>query len=103
MLKHYGLEKEDMREKCSQDTLKNVATKLTNWQLDPLDLGSVAVSTIIMDFKSAQLQQKEYVMKWSTTLHMNATYEELARKLLAARNAALAGEVCEGCKKAVGE
>ena len=104
MLEHYGLTEHNMKkEKCPEDTLKNVAAKLTCWRLDPLNLGSETVKEIENDCNTEELKKRTYLMRWSRKFGFKATYEELARKLLAVGNTALAEEVCKGCRRAVGE
>ena len=64
-------------------------------KLDPLHLGSMAVDEIENNCNTEQLKKMIYLKRWSTECGFKAMYEALARKLLAARNAALAEEVCE--------
>ena len=103
MIESYQLMESDMNEQCSNETLEELAPKLTCWQLDPLHLGRATVGRIERSSDSEEQRQKNYLIRWSKQSGLDATYESLARYFLESGLTALAEDVCRGCGRAVGE
>lgn len=85
----------------SNDHLKRLAPKMTDWQqyfkylgLEEWLLSDIKSNTTL----SCELQAIEVLKLWKKSLLERATYDTLARCLLSAGNAKLGGEVCKLAK-----
>ena len=99
LLAHYELEEADMKKKCSEEALKALAPKLTDWELDHLCMGKETVDSVRSDFKKEEEKKLNYLLRWREECSINATYGEMAKRFMQARKASLAEHVCEECKR----
>ena len=99
LLVYYKLEEADMKERCSEEAIKALAPKLTNWELDHLCMGKETVDSVKSDFKKEEEKKLNYLLRWKEECSINATYDEMAKRFMQARKASLAEHVCEECKK----
>ena len=107
MLKRFGLKENDMNCRCSEETIRAVAPKMTKWRLDYLSLGQETVDKIEREFRHEDERQLNYLKRWIELCAFNATYKVLVQSFMKAGNASLAELVCKECEKhlqsAIGE
>ena len=92
-----NLEKSQLQEKCSENVLVAVASKMTRWRnMEPhLQLDQGVVDDIDKGSYDEEGKKRELLYRWRERYGHKATYEKLIRCLMNASRADLADVVCE--------
>lgn len=95
-LEHHGITSAQMQQQCSDEVIKALAPKMTNWRainLVGVDRGKV--DAIEKDTTDEEGKRRKYLECWKQKLGHKATCERLARGFIQSGRTDLADAVCE--------